>query len=79
LRDAVRSTTEMLDGVPLKRINPGGDTIQIGLPPDSVRRRIPPDTGRDNGTVPPTVPPSDSRPPSPTSAPWAPNREQPRG
>ncbi|HKS06001.1 MAG TPA: secretin N-terminal domain-containing protein [Gemmatimonadaceae bacterium] len=48
LRESIRGTTDMLNGIPLNRINKGGDTINIGIP-DSIARRLPPvrrDTGK---------------------------------
>jgi type II secretory pathway component GspD/PulD (secretin) len=51
LRESVRSGSDMLQNVPIQgRVNPGGDTLQIGLPArprtgrDTVIRRPPPDT-----------------------------------
>lgn len=48
LRESIRGTSDLLKGVPLRRINAAGDTINIGVP-DSIARRLPPirrDTGR---------------------------------
>jgi type II secretory pathway component GspD/PulD (secretin) len=73
LRESIRSGSEMLKDVPLHRVNPGGDTIRIGVPPDSVKpppRRPPPDTL--------SVPASQRVPREERSpvVPWAPNRER---
>ena len=55
LRESIKATTDMLNGIPLNRVNKGGDTINIGVP-DSIARRLPP-VRRDTGKmVPPDVP-----------------------
>jgi type II secretory pathway component GspD/PulD (secretin) len=56
LRESIRGTTDMLNGIPLNRINKGGDTINIGIP-DSIARRLPP-IRRDTGKM---EPPDSSR------------------
>jgi len=43
LRESIRSSSDLLKGVRIEgRINMGGDTINIGVPDSSARRRVPP-------------------------------------
>jgi type II secretory pathway component GspD/PulD (secretin) len=43
LRESIRSSSDMLKGVRIEgRINMGGDTINVGVPDSTVRRRVPP-------------------------------------
>jgi general secretion pathway protein D len=81
LRESIRGSSEMLKDVPLHRVNPGGDTIKIGVPKDSVKPpRRPPDTLSVSRPAPdmPGVPrsPSVPREERVPSAPWALNRER---
>lgn len=68
LRESIRGGSDMLKDVPLRRVNPGGDTIQIGVPKDSAK------------TAPKRPPRGDtlSTPPLDTtrSTPWMPSRER---
>ncbi|HYV96541.1 MAG TPA: secretin N-terminal domain-containing protein [Gemmatimonadaceae bacterium] len=84
LRESVRGTSDVLKGLQLQKINPGGDTVRVGVPKDSVKKK---------GGEPPNGPKSDSlnvRPdslplpqPAPASrelslvrvAPWRPAQE----
>jgi len=43
LRESIRGSSDMLKSVRIEgRINMGGDTVNIGVPDSSVRRRVPP-------------------------------------
>jgi len=43
LRESIRGSSDMLKSVRIEgRINQGGDTVNIGVPDSSVRRRVPP-------------------------------------
>jgi type II secretory pathway component GspD/PulD (secretin) len=53
LRESIRGTSDLLKDMPLFRVNPGGDTIRVGTPPDT-GRAVPPrrPPGRDTLTKP---------------------------
>ncbi len=88
LRNAVQGGSDLLREIPLQHINPGGDTIKVGVQRgDTVKRRPPPP----DSTKRPPPPPADStgvQYPSPgrdepafpsRNVPWLPNRESPIG
>ena len=84
LREAVRGGSDVLKDVPLQHINPGGDTIRIGLPRDSVaKRRPPPDSTvrrrRDSTDARFPLPNRDVPAAQSRNVPWLPNRGNPLG